>query len=84
MKNGAGSHRLRDFAPNDPLGFGRILHLVADGDPLPSATSRPRYSSKAFAGTPARGTRAATPLFRDVSVNPRSRDPSSASPKKSS
>ena len=35
MKNGAGSHRLGDFAPNDSLGFGRILHLVADGDPLP-------------------------------------------------
>ena len=35
MKNGAGSHRLRDFPPNDPLGFGWILHLIADGDPLP-------------------------------------------------
>ena len=38
----------------------------------------------AFAETPASGTFAAAPLFRDVRVRPSSRAPSSASPWKSS
>ncbi len=42
MKNGAGSDGLRDFAPNDPLGFGGILHLVADGHPLPQGNQPPQ------------------------------------------
>ena len=29
-------------APNDPLGFGGILHLVADGHPLPQGNQPPQ------------------------------------------
>ena len=51
---------------------------------FPAFTRRARYSSSAFTGIPASGTRAAAPLFREVRVSPRSRAPSSASWLKSS
>lgn len=35
MKDGPWRYSLRHFAPNDSLGVGGILHLVADGDLLP-------------------------------------------------